>query len=134
MALVDIHTIVAVAQFKTLVAVAFIGPYQVYAGAVIADVWMSDTLVYVDATVSSGSEQVADVADALETTLEIFAFTIQTNVWFLNAFVDVHAVHVRGSIFVAFRAFTLKSSRQVYALGITFARIPQTFVVIYALV
>lgn len=74
------------------------------------------------------------MTNTLKAALKILTFAVQTDIRLFDTFVDVHTVHVSGSILVAFRTLAFKGTWEVYALSITLTWIPQTLVVIYALV
>lgn len=75
-AFVHIYAIVLVAQLKTVVTTTLERAVYIDASAVVADVRMPDALVYVNAVVTGGGEQIARVADALEAALEVLAFAV----------------------------------------------------------
>lgn len=122
-ALVDIRAIVIRAKLESLVADALVRAKRVHAGAVVANIWISLTLVDIHAVVPVPSEGEATVADTLETTLQIVAGAIVANPWSLVAFVDVDAVSLAQPQFVSCRANAFEVTLLVYALCISTARI-----------
>lgn len=117
------RAIVIGAKLESLIADALVRAKRVHAGAVVADIWISLTLVDVHAVVPVPSEREATVADALETSLQIVAGAVVANPRSLVAFVDVDAVSLAQPQFVPRRANAFEVTLLVYALGISTAGI-----------
>ena len=66
-------TVILRRQFEAGVAAALIGAPRVHADAVVADVWITGTLVNIDTRVSGGRQREPLVAKTLETALKKIA-------------------------------------------------------------
>lgn len=82
-------TVVVGTEFKTGVAVAFVGTERVDAGAIVTDVGIALTFVDVDTRITAGRQSIAAAADALERALEVVTFSIVANTRTIATLVDI---------------------------------------------
>lgn len=106
-----------------MIADALVRAERVHAGAVVADIRISLTLVDIHAVVPVPCEREPTVADALETALQVVAGAIVANSWPLVALVDVDAVSLTQPQFVSGRANAFEVTLLIYALCVSTARI-----------
>lgn len=86
------------AEFEPIEAAAFERSHGIETSAVVADVLMSTTLVYVYARVASRRERISVVTNTLKTTVQVRAFTISTYSISLVALVHV-CVSIQFSLY-----------------------------------
>lgn len=106
-----------------MIADALVRAKRVDAGAVVADVRVTLTLVYIHAVVPVPCQRESRVTEALEAALQIVAGAVVANPGPLVALVDVHAVSLADAQLVPSWTDALEVSLFVDALGISGAGI-----------